>query len=85
MKMLNRLQPNKKPYTLVDLIVGGEEDTLKENIDAFKVGSWKTLSHCLKPNTVLLNPIENLVWKAINSIFGAVVSLINNSFRVYVY
>ena len=82
--MLNKLQTKKKPYTLEDLIVCGE-DTMKEKIDTFKVGSQKTLSHCLKPNTILLNTIKNLVWKANNSIFGAVVSLIHNLFRLYVY
>lgn len=82
--MLNRLQPNKIPYTLDDLIVGGE-DTMKKKIDNFKVGTRKSLSPCLKRNTALLKTIEHLVWESNNSIFGPVVSLIHNLFIVYVY
>ena len=62
------------PYTLNDLLNGGEGDIGKlKNVKEFADGQKKTLSKVILNNSPLFNTIDKMVWNNNNSIFGPVV------------
>jgi hypothetical protein len=72
--MLNGCLLDKKPYSINDLLDGGEETFRKLHvINKFAEGGWDSLNDLIKSDTLLFNALNEKVWNNNSSIFGPMV------------